>query len=433
MNKIGLAERRDSLPNKKQRAFQIGIIFLLGLVFACNLSRQAGQYPAAGKGTEPTGDSSSHPTLRSTPEFTATVEASRTKTPIPVENIWPPTVDEVLAQCPTAQEIAEINSRIAMSFESDPTAGVLVCTAAAGSADFTREQKNAYNAILIMKHLAFDSPLPWTDQSLYDWFTGTIKGIRFRSDIVAHTCCGTPPTINIRTELHAYYSDRWTAVGSLMRLYVNEARHTYMAHRCETGMDRTIEELGAYGVEARLYQWLAYHSDPKFLTMLAPGPTIDYREAARQNYYALLQTGFCLDPTPTSLPPALVEHPSAKIPIWTEAMIQASLSGIPVPELLLPAADSSVPLQGAVFTWQSVDFPVGVTYGIEVDALFRFGKDWEYWQARTDAAGLTVPRYAMPISFDGTYSPMGRWRVWAISPTAGAGPKSEWQYFTIGK
>lgn len=404
----------------KRKRIQILTVFLCtGLALACNLARQAGpsvtQQGAASGGL---------------PEFTPTAEVHLTETATPIEVIWPPTVDEILADCPTAQEITEIDSKIKMSFEADPTAGVLVCTAAAGSADLTREQKNAYNAVRIMKHLTFDAPLPWTDQSLYDWFTGTIQGIRYRSDITSHSCCGTPPTINIKAELHAFYSDRWTAVGKLMTLYIHEARHTYMAHQCQW-RDNTIAELGAYGVEARLNEWLAYHIDPDFLAMLAPGPTNDYREAARHEFYALQTTNFCLDPTPNGPPPALAASASADTPAWTARMIQASQSGVPVPVLLSPAPDATVPSRGAVFTWESVEFPGGVTYGIEVDALFSFGKEWEYWQARTDSSGLAGTSYTIPISFDGSYHKMGRWRVWAISPTAGAGPKSEWQYFTI--
>ncbi len=282
-----------------------------------------------------------------------------------------------------------------------------------------------------MKHLAFDAPLPWTDQPLYDWFTDTIYGIRFRSDVASHSCCGDPPTINIRTELHAFHSDRWTAVGSLMRLYIHEARHTYMSHHCE-GRDNTLAEMGSYGVEAKLYEWLAYHSDPDFLTTLSPGPTNDYREAARHSFFSLQGGMFCLDPTPDGPPPALAESPSAGTVVWTERMIQALQSGIPSPIPLSPLADAAVASQGAVFTWQGVDFPGGVTYGIEVDALYRFGEGWEFWQARTDAAGLAALSYTMPLAFDTTYSKLGRWRVWAISPTKGAGPKSEWRSFKIG-
>lgn len=392
----------------------------LGSALACNL-------------TLPTG-STFAPQAASTAGGleTPAIEILPTGTSTPPEANWPATVDEVLAECPAAQEIAEIDSKIDLSFEADPTAGKLVCTAAEGSADLTRAQKNAYNAVRIMKHLTFDAPLPWTDQSLYDWFTGTISAIRFRSDIASHFCCGTPPTINIRAELHAFHSDRWTAVGALMRLYIHEARHTYMAHRCETGTDRTIAELGAYGVEARLYEWLAYHSDPDFLTMLAPGPGNDYREAARHNYFSLLGTMFCLDPTPAGLPPALAAPADSATPVWTERMVQAARSGVPIPVLLGPAADAALAAQGAVFTWEGVEFPGGITYGIEVDALYRFGEDWEFWQARTDATGLAQPSYTMTLAFDPAFSKLGRWRVWAISPVSGAGPKSEWRYFKIG-
>jgi|GEM_PF-1594174 len=394
-------------------------ILLLGSILACNLSLHTGS-TAAPQATASAGEVVAAPSSEPSPEAAS----------VPLEANGPATVDEILAECPAAAGIAEVDSKIRLSFEADPTAGEFVCTAASGSADLTRAQKNAYNAILIMKALKFDAPLPWTDQPLYDWFTGTISAIRFRSDIASHSCCGTPPTINIRAELHAFHSDRWTAVGALMRLYVHEARHTFMAHQCQW-RDNTLAELGAYGVEARLYEWLAYHSDPDFLTMLSPGPANDYREAARHSYFSLLGTMFCLDPTPTGPPPALAESPLKGTRVWTEKMIRAARSGVPIPVLLVPAADTAVAAQGAVFTWEGVDFPGGVTYGIEIDALYRFGEDWEFWQARLDAAGLARPEYTVPLAFDSTYGKLGRWRVWAISATDGAGPKSEWRYFKI--
>jgi hypothetical protein len=408
------------MPYRKT-GVRLAIALFTGSVLACNLSLRTGSTTASHSTESPGGL-----------EATSTSEPSPTDTSTPPEANWPPTVDELLAECPTAEEIAEVGSKITMSFEADPTAGVFVCSAAADSADLTREQKNAYNAILIMKDLKFDVPLPWTDKTLYDWFTGTISAIRFRSDIASHSCCGTPPTINIRAELHALYSDRWTAVGALMRLYVHEARHTFMAHRCETGTDRTIAELGAYGVEARLYEWLAYHADPAFLTMLAPGPTNDYREAARHNYFSLLSNMFCLDPTPSGPPLALAAPADAATPVWTERMVRAARTGIPVPGFILPEADAAIPSKGAVFSWQAVEFPGGVAYGIEVDVLFRLGKDWEYWEAHADSSGLTGTSYTMPLAFDATYGKLGRWRVWAISATNEAGPKSEWRFFRIG-
>ena len=343
---------------------------------------------------------------------------------------WQLTVDEVLAQCPAAVELDAIDAKIKMSFESDPTAGKLVCTAAAGSADLTRLQKNAYNAILIMKRLEFDAPLPWTDQPLYDWFVSTIRAIRFRSDIQSHSCCGTPPTINIKTELQALYSERWSAVGKLTAIYVHEARHTFKAHQC-SGRDNTIAEMGALGVELSLYRWLAYHSDPDFLTSLDPGPTDDYRQAARWNAYALEKSGFCAEPTPGSLPAPLTVSLWAKTPVATDRMAAASRSGVPVPVLLSPAGDVRVDPRGRTFTWGVVDYPGGVTYSIEIDSFFSFNKDWQFWEARTDERGLASPSYTLPLPFDG-YAVRGRWRVWATSPAAGDGPKSDWRYFELG-
>jgi hypothetical protein len=408
------------MPKAKAIVIQTALSVLAISILACNLSLRTGS-------STPSRPTESMDALETTP----TIEILPTGITAPAVADWPATVDEILAECPTAAEIAEVDSKITFRFQADPTAGVDVCTAAAGSADLTREQKNAYNAILIMKHLSFDAPLPWTEKTLYDWFTDTISGIEYRSDITTHSCCGTPPVIRIRAELHTFYSDRWTAVGRLMALYVHEARHTYMAHQCEKGVDNRIAELGAYGVEARLYEWLAYHSDPAVLTMLAPGPTNDYREMARHYFHSMQFNMFCLDPTPAGLPPALAAPADPASPVWTERMIQAARSGIPVPGLLLPEADAAVPSKGAVFSWQAVDFPGGVTYGIEVDELFRFGKDWEYWTAHVDSSGLTGASYPMPLALDTANAKLGRWRVWAISPTAGPGPKSEWRYFKI--
>ncbi len=317
-----------------------------------------------------------------------------------------------------------------MSFESDPTAGKLVCSAAAGSADLTRLQKNAYNAILVMKAIQFDAPLPWTDQPLYDWFLDTIRAIRFRSDIAAHTCCGTPPTINIKTELHALYSDRWTAVGKLTALFVHEARHTYKAHTCN-GKDNTVAEMGSYGVEYAFDQWLAFHSNPDFLASLDPGPTDDYRLAARWIAYAMQKSVFCNEPTPAVLPPLPAASQYRGTPVFTSRAAAAIRSGIPAPALLAPDSGATVPARGATFTWQPVDFPGGVTYSIEIDALFRFGQDWQFWEARVDDHALAGTTYTLPLPFDG-YDVQGRWRAGASSPAAGDGPKSDWRYFEVG-
>jgi hypothetical protein len=341
----------------------------------------------------------------------------------------PPTVDEVLSDCPTPQEINEVDSRIKIIFESDPSSSRMVCRAENGSANLTRLQKNTYNAILLMKKLAFDAPLPWISQSLYDWFTTTITGIRFRSDFTGHTCCGTPPVIKMNTELHVLYSDRWTAVGKLAGIFIHEARHTYMAHECN-GRDTAIADMGAFGVEYSFYRWLAYHSDPEFLTSLNPGSMDDYRQAARFEAFAMQRSSFCNEPTPDQLPPALTGSLSEET-VFSTAKIESTLaSNVPVPLLLSPGPDESVAMKSVVFTWEPVDFTDPVTYNIEVDAYFQFDKDWHFWIAHTDEHGLVSPKYTLTLPFD-YYCKQGRWRVWATGLISGDGPKSDWRTFRI--
>ena len=269
------------------------------MILACNLTLRTGS-PASGS-TASQGAATAAPSDRILPTGTATATAE------PVAN-WPPTVDEILAECPTAAEIAEVDSQIDMRFRDDPTAGRLVCTAAAGSADLTREQKNAYNAVLIMKELKFDAPLPWTDQPLYDWFTDSVDSIIYRGDIRNPAFDVSKSTIWMKADPQAFHSDRWTAVSSLVGLYVHEARHAVALHTCTKYQDKTIAELGATGVETRFYEWLAYHSDAAFLTEFAPGPTTDYREASRFKMFHWMSFNFCDDPTP-AVPPPIVAPP----------------------------------------------------------------------------------------------------------------------------
>jgi hypothetical protein len=342
---------------------------------------------------------------------------------------WPITIDEMLAACPTAEQIAEVDATISMRFESDPSSGELVCAKTAGSADLTRLQKNAYLAILAMKFIAFDAPLPWTDQSLYAWFTESIDAIRFRGDIGSHSCCGTPPTINIISSLHILYSDRWGAVGGLTSILVHEARHRFKAHACQ-GRDNTIAEMGAMGAEYEFNRWLAYHSNPDVLTTIDDGITDHYRQYARFNAYALEKSSFCAEPTPAHYPPALTPSTMAGKPFLTDRMARAYQSGVPIPTPLAPSEGATVKRQGVEFSWNPIHFPGGVTYNIEVDTLYGFVKDWRFWKAHVDDWKISGTTYILPLSFN-YYDVKGRWRVWATSPTAGDGPKSEWSNFTI--
>ena len=96
----------------------------------------------------------------------------------PRQSTWPSPIDQLLGRCPTAVEVAAVRSEISVTI--DTTTGPLACTAAAGSADLTALQERVYQALLVMRALRFSQPLPWTSQSLYDWFRGAVKGVQWR-------------------------------------------------------------------------------------------------------------------------------------------------------------------------------------------------------------------------------------------------------------
>jgi len=174
------------------------------------------------------------------------------------------TFEELMGSCPSAEEIRAFNSALSILFESDPSAGTLVCRAADGSADLTLLQERTYQALRLMKQLSFDAPLPWTARSLYDWFVGAIRGIRFRGDIENSSCCDSGGRILIQTRNLAVlqFPDRPEWLDGLASLFAHEARHNEPedpGHTCGP-FDRAISELGAIGVQYYLGEWVAFRS-----------------------------------------------------------------------------------------------------------------------------------------------------------------------------
>ncbi len=241
-----------------------------------------------------------------------------------------PDLADFFARCPTADEIADVNARLKITFEGDPTADTLACTAAAGSADLTPIQKKAYQTIIIMKYLQFDEPLPWTDKQLYDWFTSSIEGIRFIYTPYKHNydpsnppppsfCCDPAHVIDIKySEINFLMTKEvWTngemgaGLADITGLLIHEARHNeFGAHTCGD-IDKTPAEMGASGVQYYFFMWLAYHSDPDFLR--APGDIIDpttgrvtqpdmYLKSALYNANSIWNSAFCNEPTQTPGP-----------------------------------------------------------------------------------------------------------------------------------
>lgn len=241
----------------------------------------------------PTATATVKATLPSSPTATATLRPSPTATLVQVS-----AVDQLLARCPTAQQVAAINAGLKLTFEADPTAGKLVCTASTGSADLTLLQRRIYQTLQVVKRLEFSQPLPWTTKPLYVWLTDTIKAVRFRSDIELSFCCQPKDTINIKVANNMYHvlTDRWIdpsiggGLADLVVLLVHEARHNEgRPHTCGAN-DNTIGELGAWGVQYYLDLWLSDYVDANLFN----NPT--YPQTMKKHAEDIRKTRFCREP-----------------------------------------------------------------------------------------------------------------------------------------
>ena len=146
-----------------------------------------------------------------------------------------------------------------------------MCTAAEGSADLTHLQERAYQSILAIRRIQFDTPLPWTDLTLWQWFDGEVKGITYRPGI--SYCCDSPGALSITSDasqsslLSNYWIDRQEpqAFGMIyeVQLLIHEARHVSgHPHTCGDGNDATLEERGAWAIVYLFATHLAEHTGP---------------------------------------------------------------------------------------------------------------------------------------------------------------------------
>lgn len=208
----------------------------------------------------------------------------------------------VLARCPTPAEVAAADRDLLLSFDYDVTAGQTVCSAAQSSRDLTLLQAQTYRVLTIMRRLTFGMSLPWTSDSLYGWMVSTIRGIRFRGDDIGNSfCCAPANTINIKATLGPnnsglgalVFPTDFRAVGTLMVLFVHEARHNNgFPHTCPGATnDKTIAELGSWGVQSYTDLFLANQTDPALIAASA-------RTGFTQDAQQVCATRFCEDRCP---------------------------------------------------------------------------------------------------------------------------------------
>lgn len=209
-------------------------------------------------------------------------------------------IDDLLTRCPSAVDVAFVRSEFEIVVDADPTAPDLVCTESEGSADLTRLEERAVQALLAIEATEFEEPLAWTDLQVFEWLTETIDGVRFRDDIDESFCCDPDRYVNLPLgDLAVLDTDLWIDPQSgagmldLVALIVHEARHAEgVVHTCDDGeRDETVLELGAWAAESILYRWYAEQSDPRFFE--DPNRPGYYAEVARDNADRILETRFC--------------------------------------------------------------------------------------------------------------------------------------------
>ena len=173
--------------------------------------------------------------------------------------------------CPSASDVAVIDAATILDFRHDPTAGKLVCLASEGSRDLTIFKANVYKGLTMMRCTTFSAPLPWTSQSLWPWFTSSVRGIRFLDQNTGSCCLSDRmisfPTINAAAHPEQVIFTRLTDLMAFMSLAVHEARHATGRHpHCDGGRDTSIAFMGAIGLQYHYARLLADHAPPGFTT-----------------------------------------------------------------------------------------------------------------------------------------------------------------------
>jgi uncharacterized repeat protein (TIGR01451 family) len=248
-------------------------------------------------------------------------------------------LETLVAACPSASDVTAIDAAVSLKWESDPTAGTTACTAAQSGRSLTLFQERVYQSFLVMRSLRYSRPLPWTALTLYDWFTHTIKAVRFRGDIAQSSCCEPADTINITTTVLIAQKDlppsrkadmAHEALG-FVSLLAHEARHNEnKPHTCGA-FDLTIAEQGAIAIQLELGLWDALYSG-SFLD--GPDATAGSRHASfRDDEFAVAQsflapTTICDAPT-ADLASTMTATPRTAAPGGTVTLATTVANGGP--------------------------------------------------------------------------------------------------------
>jgi hypothetical protein len=173
--------------------------------------------------------------------------------------------------CPSPAEFEEVQQAVPVRVDSDVSRGTdgLACRAADGSVDLSVVENHVYQSLLFLRRVQFDRPLPWTSRPVFEWVRRTIPaGIVVGSTGNSHSCLGCTGPIHV--VYSSAHSLRPTVTSLIASLIVHEARHADgWAHTCGRSptyfnanvRDRSVSEMGAFGVQYLLLYWIGHHSN----------------------------------------------------------------------------------------------------------------------------------------------------------------------------
>jgi len=244
-----------------------------------------------------------------------------------MEPLTAASIDQLITSCPPAAVLDAIDVDFDIRFEfigDDPAGTTLVCTAAGGSRDLTHTQERIYQALIGLRALEFDQPLPFTGLPLYEWMAESIDGIRVIEDAPGSSCCAPPngesgDYVTIQSDaLRSWLTtDLFGTTGGggmfqLLQLLVHETRHANgPLHTCG-GDDNTIAEAGAWAAVYHFSRAVAFDSDACFVrpyyngTGGYPDQIVSedgYLVAARTYAYDVHAIRFCTEPTDPPVDP----------------------------------------------------------------------------------------------------------------------------------
>jgi hypothetical protein len=200
-------------------------------------------------------------------------------------------LDDRLAGCPTAAELATVSDN-KMIFDTTTLTGPLVCREAEGSADLTYPRLRVYWSLILMKELKFDAPLPWTSKPLYDWYRDAINGVRVIAESGTSNCCGPDRVAIMYVNATGSLPLKWPTLQQFIGLLAHEVRHAEVGgHPCGQ-FDNRVSDMGAGGVQNLFFTWIGAHSNPAVIP-------VEYRPIALHDACIHRGNSFCLEPHQT--------------------------------------------------------------------------------------------------------------------------------------